>query len=357
MATAISGMDIYAPVFKVKQNGEEYPAKENILSIEIDEDLDTPSMFRISLNEELNIKTQQFRWLDDDKIKPGTEVELLFGYATTKKQGMIKGKIKALTPGFQSMGNPTLSLEGYDFSHDMQKTAKKFTDLNVTYSTIAQEIAQNNGLTAKVDPTEKPHDKVERKKNEMDYGLLRRLSNEIGYEFFVRNKELYFRKPKDDIKGDFTFEFRKNFINFNPRMTTAALVNEVHVTAWNNKDKESISESATINDIKSSVGIPDFDSIVEKSQGAKIDVKLEGRLVRSQKEAKDLAKAELKRRNKGFIEGTLECIGDPQLRPGITVNIEKVGKRFSGVYYITKATHSIGEAGYKTTITVRRSVL
>lgn len=357
MATPISGMDIYAPVFKIKQNSEEYPPKESILNIEIDENLETPAMFRISLNEELIIKTKKFRWLDDDKIKPGTEVEIVFGYASSKKQGMIKGKIKALTPGFQSTGNPTLSLEGYDFSHDLQKTAKEITKKAVTYSTIAQEIAQNNGLTAKVDPTEKPHDKVERKKNEMDYGLLRRLSNEIGYEFFVRNKELHFRKPKDDIIGDFTFEFRKNFINFNPRMTTAALVNEVHVTAWNNKDKESISESATINDIKSSVGIPDFDSIVEKSQGAKIDVKLEGRLVRTQKDAKDLAKAELKRRNKGFIEGTLECIGDPQLRPGITVNIEKVGQLFSGVYYITKSTHTIGDAGYKTTITVRRSVL
>ncbi|CAG0986451.1 hypothetical protein METP2_02304 [Methanosarcinales archaeon] len=357
MATAISGMDIYAPVFKVKRNGEEYPPKESILNIEIDEDLETPAMFRLSLNEEINIRTQQFRWLDDDKIKPGTEVEIFFGYATSKKQGMMKGRIKALTPGFQSTGNPTLSVEGYDLSHDLQKTAKKFTDTEVTYSTIAQDIAQANGLSAKVDPTEITHGKVERIKNEMDYDLLKRLSNEIGYEFFVRNKELYFREPKDNIKGDFTFEFRKNFINFNPRMTAAALVNEVHVTAWNVKDKESISESARINDIKSSVGNPDFDSIIEESQGARVDVKIEGRLVRSQKEAKNLAKAELKRRNKGFIEGTLECIGDPMLRPGITVNIEKVGKRFSGVYYITKATHSVGDAGYKTTITVRRSIL
>jgi len=38
MATPISGMDVYAPVFKVKQNGEEYPVKESILSLEIDED-------------------------------------------------------------------------------------------------------------------------------------------------------------------------------------------------------------------------------------------------------------------------------------------------------------------------------
>ncbi|MCX9010209.1 MAG: hypothetical protein OIN66_03705 [Candidatus Methanoperedens sp.] len=357
MATLISGLKVYAPVFKVMQaSGEEYPPRQSILNIEIDEDLDTPSMFRISMNEELNIQTQQFRWLDDDRIKPGTEIVILFGYAASKKEGLIRGRIKALSPGFLSTGTPTLSLEGYDLSHDLQKTEKKFTDTKVMYSTVAQEIATKNGLSpAGVEPTEKPHDKVERLKNEKDYAILKRLSGEIGYEFFVRDKTLYFRKPKDDIPGAVTFEFRKNFINFSPRMTAATLVNEVHVTAWNEKDKESISESATINDIKNSVGIPDFDSIVEKSQGKRVDVKLEGRNVRSKKEAKDLAKAELKRRNKGFIEGNLECIGDPQLRPGMTVKIEKVGKRFSGVYYITKAKHALGEAGYKTTLTLIRS--
>jgi phage protein D len=64
--------------------------------------------------------------------------------------------------------------------------------------------------------------------------------------------------------------------------------------------------------------------------------------------------AELKRRNQTLIEGTLECIGDPELRPGMTVNIEKVGERFSGTYYVKSAKHSISESGYKTTLEVRR---
>lgn len=118
--------------------------------------------------------------------------------------------------------------------------------------------------------------------------------------------------------------------------------------------KERISETAGINDIVSSVGISNFDSIVEQSQSKKIKVKLEGRVVCSTEEAKSIAVAELKRRNNGFIEGNLECIGNPELRPGITVKIDKVGERFSGFYYITKARHRIGEGGYKTTLDVRR---
>ncbi len=73
-------------------------------------------------------------------------------------------------------------------------------------------------------------------------------------------------------------------------------------------------------------------------------------------EAKDLAIAELKRRNNGFIQGTLEVAGDPALRPGITIDVLKVGVRFSGRYYVTQARHSLGEGGYRTTLEIRRCI-
>ncbi len=359
MATQISGMQVYAPVFKVKQvDDSEYPTKDCITNIEIDEDIEKPAMFRISLNEEINMNTQEFKWIDDSRIKPGTEFVIHFGYAMPKNLGLIRGKVKALSPGFPTAGNPTLTIEGFDLSHDLQKTQVKFKDTEVTYSMVAEEIARKNGLkSGEVESTKITHAKVERNKNEDDYALLKRFSEEIGFEFFVRDKNLYFREPKDNLSGDISFEFRKNFISFSPRMSSSTLINEVKITAWNNKEKEGISETASINEIKNSVGFPGFDTAVEESQGKKISVKLEGKIVQSKEEAKSLAIAELKRRNRGFIEGTLECIGNPQLRPGMTVNIEKVGRRFSGVYYVTNAKHILGNEGYKTTLEVRRSVL
>ncbi len=359
MATVISGLEIYAPVFKVNL-GElnEKLLRDSITSVDVDEDLDEPARFTISLNDTLNMKTQKFKWLDDINIAPGTEVSIYFGYAQSpQKQSSITGKIKAITPGFISTGTQMLSIEGYDLSHDLQKTEGDLSYSKATYSNVAEKIASSNHLsTSGIEDSEKIYEKIERKKNEKDYAMLKRLAGEIGFEFFVRDRTLFFRKPKDDKDGEISFEFRKNFISFNPRMATATLVNEVNVTAWNEKDKESISATAGISDIKSSVGIPNFDSVIEKSNGKKITVKLEGRVVRSKDEAKALAIAELKRRNNGFIQGQLECAGDPMLRPGITVNIDKIGERFSGVYYITKAKHSIGDGGYKTTLDVRRSI-
>ena len=354
---AMSGLESYAPVFPVElvDKGLVIP-KDSIMGIDIDEDIENPAMFTIAFNETIDLATQKFRWLDSDALTPGAQVLISFGYASSGSKGLIRGRIKAVTPGFLSSGIPSLSVEGYDLSHDLHKTQGKTSYNTMSYSQIAAEIAKDNGLTATgIEPTTITHLKVERKKNEKDYTLLKRLAEEIGFEFFVRDKTLYFRAPKDTQKGMVDFVFRNNIISFNPRLSSAALVNEVEVTAWDEKGKETISETASIAELKSGVGIPNFDSLIEQSQGKKVKVRLEGKVIRSREEAKAIALSELKRRNKGFIEGKLECMGDPSLCPGMTVNIDKVGKLFSGVYYVTNAKHTIGEGGYRTTLDVRRS--
>lgn len=358
MADLLIGPEIYVPAFTVKWENEEAIPKDDIVGIEIDEDLERPGMFKISFNEHFDLTTQEFKWLDNRRIDPGTKLMIFFGYASSSaKQGLMMGKIKALSPGFLSGGPPSIAVEGYDLSHDLQKRQHKVKCDNVTYADVAREIAMKNDLSAAGVESEKLmiHPKIERKVDEMDYAFLKRLAKNIEFEFFVREKTLYFRKPKDDHDANVSFEFHRNIISFSPRMSSASLVSEVKVTAWSEKEKKAISEVSQLKDIESKVGIPDFSDIVKKAEEKLSTVKLEGRVVRSREEAKAIALSELKKRNMGFITGTLECAGNPQLRPGMTINIEKVGKRlFSGVYYVTKARHVLGESGYKTTLEVRR---
>jgi phage protein D len=39
-------------------------------------------------------------------------------------------------------------------------------------------------------------------------------------------------------------------------------------------------------------------------------------------------------------------VGDPALKAKTLVEIAGVGKRYSGAYYVTKVSHSIGDGGY-----------
>jgi len=351
MENKISASEIYAPAFSVQLGNNKIP-KSEVARIKIEEDLEKPGICTISFNEFLDPDSQKFKWLDNESIAPGTDVLINFGYASSKTKGVFKGKIKALEPSFALGGVLTLDVQVFDLSHELQKTQNKVSSNDLTYLEVARELAGKNKLTFSEDGTSKltSHQKAKRRVDENDYDFLKRLANEIGFEFFVRNNTLYFRKPPENKAPEFSFELHTNILSFSPRMSIANVLSEVMVTGWN-EEKTPISQTAGIKEIKSSFGFPDFEQVVDQ---AKMTRKEEGKVVRSTGEAKEIALSELKRGNSNLITGTLECVGNEALRPGMTVNIEKVGKRFNGRYYITGATHTFGDNGYRTTLKLRR---
>ena len=67
------------------------------------------------------------------------------------------------------------------------------------------------------------------------------------------------------------------------------------------------------------------------------------------------AKAALNRVATEFITGEGSCIGNPDIKAGTVVELKGVGDRFGGQYYVVSCTHNIGQRGYHTFFTVRRS--
>jgi phage protein D len=78
--------------------------------------------------------------------------------------------------------------------------------------------------------------------------------------------------------------------------------------------------------------------------------------VMTQAEADQLARARLNHRALGLIEGQGVCYGRTDLRAGAVIRIEGVGRRFSGLYYVTGAIHRYTrQRGYQTHFAVRRN--
>ena len=78
------------------------------------------------------------------------------------------------------------------------------------------------------------------------------------------------------------------------------------------------------------------------------------RPVHTKKEAEKVAIGILKDRHKEMVKATANCVGLPALRAGRKVEIVGLGSRFSGVYYLTSTTHTLGESGYTTRFEARR---
>ncbi len=68
-----------------------------------------------------------------------------------------------------------------------------------------------------------------------------------------------------------------------------------------------------------------------------------------------MALAQLEARSLGFITGRGSVIGNPELRARMVIELKGLGKRFSGKYYVTSATHTIDAGGYRTDFEVKRN--
>lgn len=74
-------------------------------------------------------------------------------------------------------------------------------------------------------------------------------------------------------------------------------------------------------------------------------------------EAKQKARALLMDRSAQIVNAHGKTVGLPALRAGTLVNIQGIGVRLSGTYFVTKTTHTLGENGYVTEFDCRREDL
>jgi uncharacterized protein len=353
-----SGLETYAPSIEVKLMDEsKQPLKdiphEDITSLEIDEHLEKTGMFRISLNDAVDLNTQKPRWSTDTDIQTKNMIKITISYASDPEKKTLSFVGRIISIEKEEGNEDSLKLVGFDLSYDMTKKDTNGMIYNdKKYSEIVTELAGNSQLkTDKIETSPITYENVIRYPGESDFDFLKVMSEEIGFEAFVQEESLHFRIPKDTLQGEVTLKQNWDIRKFNPIISNAACVSEVTVNSWDVKNKEMISETATLDDIKSGVGMKEFTTAAEKFSDIK---KVQGIWVsRSAEEAKNMAVAELKRRNQDFITARLECIGNPKLRPGVTVKLEGVGTRFSGTYYIKQATHKIGKSGYFTTMSLR----
>lgn len=359
-------LDFYAPFFSIKIGGKPQPELKNaVISLEVDENLESASMFTMNINEGLDIKTQKFTWLDSKLLAPesGEDVEIYIGYASRAeklKEPLITGTITALNPSFPSTGIPTLSVQGYDHSFCLQKSvvkAKRTFDKEKDYGDVAKKIASEHNLgEGDIDPTITPCEKITQKPGESDYNFLKRLADRFGYEFFIRNKKLYFREPRDYQEKVMTLKWGRELISFNPRLSTAKVVSKVTVKGHNqNNPKKPITGIATLKDIEfKEPKAKSAAELAKNSMKKEIEKSEHDFPVCDEEDAKALAKALLMKANNSLIEGSCECIGIPELRAGTNVQIKGIGKRFSGKYYVKSVKHSIGDGGYTVSFGVRR---
>ena len=180
----------FAPRFDVRISGLTLAADlaDQILSLEVETDLDIAGSFRITLRNADNAL------LDSALLDLGKTVEIHLGYGNELIPAFL-GEIAAIEPSFPRDGPPTIQVNGYDKSYRMRHAQPKPTQYTfMNDSVIAAQIALANGLVPVVDPT--PGVPSQTIQVESDMAFLKSQAQRHFFDVYVEWDRLHFQFPR-----------------------------------------------------------------------------------------------------------------------------------------------------------------
>ena len=353
--------NFYAPAFNVVI-GRASVVEDlhlEVTSVRVDNVLDAADQFSFVINNGFDVSKREFIDINGKTLPEyfalGSPVQIHMGYGDRKKLDlMLSGIVTELSTSFPSSGLPQLTVSGFDHSYCLTKgSASKTWPPNKKDSDAVREIATDYNLDPKVEDTKVPLPSIERSQ-ESAARFVARLAERNGFEFFVTQKELFFRKPANDKKGVIELEWGRGLLSFSPEIKLSEQVTQVEVHGWNIQTKQPIVGRARSGDE------PGRDA--SRSSGAQHLERVCGRApgtlrvrepVFSQQEADRRAQAILKRRAEGFVGGRGESIGIPELQPNVNIALDGLGAFFATTFYVQQTTHTVDSSGYRTSFEVK----
>ncbi len=345
--------NFYAPSYQVLVDGKDIATEHYVemTRVHFEDVLDGADRFSITVND------PGPKWIDNGLFEPGKEITIKMGYVD-KLSTMIIGEVISLSPSFPSDGSPQLEISGYDLSHQFTRVRKQRSFRDKKDSEVVQMIASEakHKLSTQIETTDTVHPHIVQNR-QTDYDFIKSLAERNFFEFLVKERTLYFQRPRRDRSAIMSLEYGSALLSFSPELNTANQVSEVTVRGWNPSAKEEIVGRARRGSEEArQSGRQSGGDIVEETYGT-VEERIMDRPVFTQQEADNLALSILNRLSEGLVSGSANCIGIPEIRVGENIELKGVGKKFSKKYYIERTTHTISNAGYMMTFNVKENTI
>lgn len=355
-------MPTYIAIPKLEIDGRSAPQElmNDILQISVEESLHLPGMFTIVLeNAAFSGRTDEQIWEHGDRLVMGTEVKIGFdnststarGFETSESGWVILGEVTAIETHFTAGSQAPIIIRGYEKSHRLHRGHHNQSFQNMTDSDIVTKIAKEAGIAlGAVDKTSIVHQYVFQE-NQTHMEFLRERAARNGFELYVQDGKLHFRKPKQD--QGLTLQWLEHLTSFRVRVSSAEQVSGVEVRGWDYKQKQAIVENQNQNTSLTSNQHGVGQSSATKF-GSTPKLIVVDQPVASASEAQAIAKALFYERCDEFIHADAQALGSPKIRPGRVVQLSggQMGK-YAGNYYITDTQHFYSERTYTTAFSVR----
>jgi len=354
----------YAPAFliKIKETELRHGVTVDVSSVSVTDNANQADSFTFTLRDRcpepgrLFAGGKKLQWMDSKIFDEGSRVKIDMGYVNNLRP-MLLGEITAVSPTFPANGQPTLTVQGRSLYDRLRHAYIRKPFKSSTDSDIACDIATAMKLNAEVDRTAAEHLLVSPNSDVATF--LKQRAERIGYEVVVKEETLYFQRPRylDNPHPALTLEWGKSLISFSPRLSTYNTVTKVTVRSPQTslgRGKVPLVGTATAGDERVKMGTETGPEIARRIFGDQ-NVVIEDHNIASAEEANEVARSQLETRALNFITGRGSCSGNPAIRARMVIELNGLGERFSGSYYVTSATHTINNSGYRTDFEIKRN--
>src|SRR6267142_1817938 len=240
-----------------------------------------------------------------------------------------------------------------DGGHAFDKGTLTQTYQDVKDSDLATKIAQRHGLTADVDDSKVVHDYVIQN-NLSDYDFLMQRAAIAGFRMYVDDKKLLFKKPKLGEQPAAKLIWRENIGRLVQEVNTFDQVSKITTSGWDPGQAKNMTGPGK--------GGDEYGKQGGTVTGAQLVKQMFGEIEQivpvasgQQNLLEAVAKSEFNKRAGAFVHAEARVTGDPKIRAGSVVEVEKAGKRVDGQYYVVSSEHLFFvDTGYATELRAKR---
>lgn len=326
---------VYSPRFGLEVGDVTYQEADGLVDeLVVETTVDGADLCSFTLNYPYDAERRKFSDLDWGSIEPGTDIEASVGWGGEGGiDPVFVGTSQSIRTEFTPERGPTVAVSGYGLLHDAMQGVEERSWSDATVTDVAEEVLSSYFPSTEVEgPGIERNRIIQHDKN--DYRFVRGLAEEYGFEFYAERDTAYFT-PRSSISSSdpaVTLTYGNTLDAFSAELSVSQQVETVEVRYWDmNAEKEVVGSA--------SGGTGQGKEVYRVSCDSK-------------EEAERIAEGKLSALSMVRATGYGETDGVPAITAGKTIRLDDLGERFSGNYYVSRATHRIGRPGYRTSFDV-----
>ena len=311
-----------------------------LAEVRVEQSLHVPDAFTLRFND------HDLSLLGGTKFELGTEVEVGIDVAGVVTR-LMTGEVTAICAELDGLHQQQFVVTGLDRRHRLARGVKVRTFVNQTDAAAIGTIAREHGLRVSSDSTPGVHEYL--LQCGTDYEFVSERARMCGFDWWVTEQTLYFKRPAASGPAP-EVTWGSGLRRFKLRLSSAESASEAIVHGWNPATQEAVVGTAAMAGASGAGVDLATDATLVKSRVGKGPQKFPakryawGAPVRDQNEAKALATSLAQQATSEQAVAKGETLGDPALRPGVSVKIKGLADSLCGTYLLTRVEHILGDS-------------